>query len=92
MDRITKQPLGLLLIVFLYAGLELRAQGAPDRETLELLQHRNYAGAAARLDSAISSQPDHPLLNYYAGLCYLHARSLKPRAVGYLEKATELSG
>src|SRR4249919_3029099 len=80
--------------IFLLAASSLvwpvAAQERSD-EAQEFYKHENYGSALPLLDEQLKKNPDNALLNYQAGVCYLHSRSLKARAVEYLEKAVEHS-
>lgn len=81
----------IALCVCLTLPFALHAQLKLDPEALAYVQHSNYGQAMPLIAKQLESAPDHPLLNYYAGLCYLHSRSQKHRAVQHLEKAVEHS-
>src|SRR5690349_16358484 len=80
--------------IFLLAATTLvfpaAAQEQSD-EAQEFYRHENYGSALPLLEERLKKEPNNGLLNYQAGVCYLHSRSLKPRAVEYLEKAVEYS-
>ncbi len=56
-------------------------------EADEDFKHKNYASALPRYLQLLDTFPDNGSLNYKAGACYLASRSLKPKALPFLEKA-----
>src|SRR5688572_17035604 len=46
-----------------------------------------YGQALRRYEDLLKKEPGNPLLNFKAGVCYLHSRSQKTKAVTYLEKS-----
>jgi len=78
-------------VISLILSSPAAAQQSPAEEAQECFNHGNYGCALPLLVQLLKAEPDNALLNYQAGVCYLHSRSLKPRAVEFLEKAVEHS-
>ncbi|HYC30020.1 MAG TPA: hypothetical protein VEB42_14405, partial [Chitinophagaceae bacterium] len=57
------------------------------READDQFNNQAYASALPAFLDALEKEPEHALLNYKVGVCYLNSRSQKAKAVPYLEKA-----
>lgn len=69
----------------------LSGQNNSAAEAQEYFDHGNYGSAIVLLKDLLEKEPDNALLNYQAGVCYLHSRSLKHHAVEYFQKAIQFS-
>jgi flagellar motor protein MotB len=77
--------------LFAFILSPLSAQDSETDEAGEFFIHGNYGSALPLIEEQLKKQPESGLLNYRAGVCYLHSRSLKHRAAEYFEKAVEHS-
>ncbi len=81
----------ILILLACFWGSQLLSQSVVNENAGEYLKHHNYGAALPLIMAELKADPDNAQLNYQAGLCYLHSRSLKSEAVQYLEKAIEFS-
>src|SRR4051812_5766365 len=84
--------IGLFLIfTFLFIFSGIWAQAKDPAEADALFTEGAYGLALPFYLDQLKLEPANPLLNYKAGLCYLHSRSQKDKALEYLENAVKFS-
>jgi outer membrane protein OmpA-like peptidoglycan-associated protein len=80
-------------VIIILMALTGRLSTQSDSTTLahELFAQGRYGESELFLNELLIKNPNDPILNLKMGICYLHSRSQKHKAVSYLEKSIEYS-
>lgn len=86
-----KTLIGLMLILISPLAHRAQAPAGSVAEADEFFASSRYSEAFPLYCELLKKDPLNALLNYKIGLCYLQSRSMKNRALPYLEKAIEFT-